>query len=323
MRNLSLLRDKSLDIGAGLFVSIAILRHCFQYAYLTNNMLYYWITNIFACFMAWFYFKSGMFYKPQESKSIKNFCKEIAPKILFPFLKYWLYSCIVYIFMIAFIDGGVDVIYFKKILYDLIYYNATPNNGPLWFLISIFGVRFICNFFLRGGFLVLSVLIVFSYLISRLQDWHLPIALLNIPLGCVFFLLGYMFKKLQYDKKICIVSLIIVVVTLYFNPSYVGFRENILIRGNYFLFILFATCSICVCNYFLKRVCKLSLFGLTTLFSIIGKYSLPIFCINNVFIDAVYQGLQICGLKNIYQLVIYFSVAFVVIWIITYRKYSN
>ena len=57
------MRDHSIDIVSSLFIAHMVFLHIMQMSDLTDIAYFRVSMAIFACFMPWFFFKSGLFFK--------------------------------------------------------------------------------------------------------------------------------------------------------------------------------------------------------------------------------------------------------------------
>ena len=125
-------RKTHLDSVHGLMILNMMLTHWCGFAIGMSSKFYYPVTHVLAFFMAWFFFKSGMFAK---DNSLKDEILINTRKLLLPAL---FYTILGYLFIIL-IQG------FKfNILTEitLIAHTGTPNgNGPMWFLFSLFVIK--------------------------------------------------------------------------------------------------------------------------------------------------------------------------------------
>ena len=129
-------RDNSLDAVHGLMLSHMIILHTCGLSGVNQNKVSIVICNLLFCFMPWFYFKSGLFFKPEELKYV--FFKDIK-RLLYPFVVYSLLGFVVY----EIITPGKQ---FWYMVYSLLNRGAVPGNEPLWFLLSLFFAKFFFQF---------------------------------------------------------------------------------------------------------------------------------------------------------------------------------
>lgn len=155
---------------------------------------------------------------------------------------------------------------------SLLAQGSISSNLPLWFLPSLFITIIVSNRLIRlGKKKYLYIIFIFILLfIIQLTPVRLPLYIGNILLGIFFFIIGNYLKDLQYHKLVFIFSIAISLLSLVLLPSFVDFRANKLIFGNYYIW-LFASIFNCIfINNIFKRISFLNRLKL----SIIGKDSM-------------------------------------------------
>lgn len=77
--------DSSLDAICGLFIIYMIMTHAFQWSNVTEDEFYVNSQYIFFMFMAWFFYKSGMFHKQARFRevAVHNWKRLIVPCIVY------------------------------------------------------------------------------------------------------------------------------------------------------------------------------------------------------------------------------------------------
>lgn len=131
-------RQNFVDELGGLMILSVILGHAIGFAGLTvNNRL-----NPIIFFMFWFYFKSGMYYRPKEREQMLI---GGAKKLLLPFAVYSLVGYIVDCFAM-YVYGEIGwKHYILTPLKDLLLRGSISGNLPLWFLFSLYCVQVTFN----------------------------------------------------------------------------------------------------------------------------------------------------------------------------------
>lgn len=271
-------------------------------------------------FMPWFFYKSGQFFK---KRSTKDLWKKDSQKLLKTFV---IWSAIGYVFFLLF--GYInDTLTLRGATYSimrgLFLRGQIPINGPCWFLLTLFGVRFVANKLLpeRGDkytWLKIVGVVLAGYLISYLAyrfDYRLiPYWVANGAAGMSFFVLGYAMR--DWDCKLL---LIIPCVLVYIICCFVGFpvidmMDNELLLGNYLFWIPVAFCCIivfntfCRCTYQFTRILSLEWIGMEAMVIYVVHFIIAqvvIFTMNILDVDV--QSLLIIFIILIaYMLLIYF-----------------
>lgn len=109
---------------------------------------------------------------------------------------------------------------------------------------------------------------------------RIPQILLNVPLGMFFYLLGYKLQKAQYNKIILILSIITFVSVLFLNPSFVDFRSDSTIYGNWTMFVIGSIAGIIIFN----NIFKFKFLQLPEIVSI-GQNSITYYCMHWILFE--------------------------------------
>lgn len=155
---------------------------------------------------------------------------------------------------------------------SLLAQGSMSSNLPLWFLPSLFiaiivSNRLIC---LHKKKYLYTIFIFILLFIVQLTPVRLPLYIGNILLGIFFFMIGSYLKDLQYHKLVFIFSIAISLLSLVLLPSFVDFRANKLIFGNYYVWLFASICNCIFTNNIFKRASFLNRLKL----NIIGKDSM-------------------------------------------------
>lgn len=262
-------RNLSLDAIAGLLIIYMILLHVCQHANMMNEPFIKYLGYILFFFMPWFFFKSGMFYKKNNTRELITKC---ANQLLVPFVIYSVIGHILYC-LIIWNEGDRNWIHymvspFKQILTT----GALAGNLPLWFLLTLFTTRLIYNFLpnkllYRSGFTLLFG--AFAYLLYRYTDIHITI-LANVCSGLFFYGCGNLFRQMQYNAAVLVVALLILGLQIAI-PSNVDMHNNSLTRGMYPIWILTSLCGCIIINFIFKALPRLQILNF------IGRNSLEFY----------------------------------------------
>ena len=210
------MRNKAMDTVGGIMILFMILRHCLIGTMKTSVfggvVAYYPLLF----FMAWFFFKGGMYYR-EESLPVcisKGFWRLLVPYAVFSALA--VVVALIVRGCVSGMDGVTDVL--RKIPVYLKREGAVECNAPLWFLLSLFLVRVFFSFArnLRIPAWLVGVCSLFAAWGLYLGDFPIGQFFENIPMGLCFFALGYMLKDKQYSNYAFIPSLIIFIGYLFY-----------------------------------------------------------------------------------------------------------
>ena len=281
-------RDYSLDSVCGVLILYMIFHHSSQFSGTTNDILYTTATRLLGFFMAWFYFKSGMFHKTQ--KSVKNVIASNCRKFLVPFFVYTIIGEFVRFFFELRSDIHTDIAPFLySSLVSIIRRSSTTGNMALWFLLSLFFVKCIVSVFERFSLPMFSMCI-FSLafflptrtLVLSLIDPKTPWVLWQVSLGMFFYSAGCCLKNIQYTRPLFVLSLFVYVILLIFCRSSIDFRSGNLTHGYYTLYMIQSIAGIITFN----NIFKLEWLQIP-MFKSIGKDSLYYYSLHWIVLTVV------------------------------------
>ena len=158
-------------------------------------------------FMAWFFFKGGMFYKDEP---VLETARKGLRRLILPYLTFSALALLVSLGTHAILEGAEGI---KHVIGEIPVYikreGALVCNAPLWFLPTLFAVRvlFSAGRWMRIPAPVLAAVgLACGYGLYRAD---LPIGLYwgNTALGLCFCALGYALKKIQYSQPAFLASL--------------------------------------------------------------------------------------------------------------------
>ena len=210
-------------------------------------------------FMPWFFYKSGQFFK---KTSIKDLWKKDSQKLLRTFV---IWSAIGYIFYLL-IGLLNDSLTLRNTTYSIVrglfLTGKVPINTPLWFLLTLFGVRFVANKILpeRGDrytwVKIVSIVLVgyaICYLAYRFNHRLMPYWVANGAAGLSFFTVGYAMRDFEQKWWVIVPCILVYILGCIFGFPIVDMWPNQLVAGNYLLWIPVAFCCIVTFN----AICRL------------------------------------------------------------------
>lgn len=293
-------RDTSIDVACGIMIIWMIFYHSMQFSGMIGTVFFETSTQIFFFFMAWFFYKGGIFAKTQP------FVRTVlggANRLLKPFAVFSAFGLIVYwIELLAcndfLLNSGLIIP-----LKSFFAYGAVQGNLPLWFLWSLFLVRiyYCCGIKWRWFPELLFMLLIVFYFIKFLDLFELghcllkPLYLYNSFVGLIFFYCGYRLKCLQYNKRVILLSIAILMAILFFAPARFDIHNVTVVerqKGDFLLFIISATSACVLLNALCRYICGKCDFGIL---SYIGENSLSLFCIHWILLVIV-RDLIVCHL---------------------------
>lgn len=241
-------------------------------------------------YMAYFFFKAGIFYHPQ--KTLKEICINSAKRLLVPFL---IFSIIGYTWFGARMVGlsVQDFEYWWWPIRQIFAIGRVEGNGPLWFLLSLFFVRVIFQTTQNKRWAQIA-LIICCVVVSFIGNYFSirPRTISNIAMGIVFYGLGAVLRDVQYIKWVGISSVCVWILSYilmsFFGWHLIDFSFNTTIMGYHSIWLfncIFACISV---DYILRNV------PIAGIFSWLGKNSMPFLCVHAL----VYEGLYTYWLSN-------------------------
>lgn len=242
-------RQQYLDSVSGILIIYMILYHCMQwsntYDSLTSEMR--WLSF----FMPWFFFKSGMFYR---HKSFVERARTGYKRLLRPYIFFSVLGFVVF-FLCAFIRETSIKQILKDSIHSQVMAGATIGNLALWFLLSLFCVQLIFQYFIRliskeflarnkmlchiigaGGGITLCITTVYmaQYCIQR--DIKYPLWCINIPIGLAFYLFGVLLRNTKISRITLFITTCCYILLMYYIPTNIDLRTGILREGQPWLY---------------------------------------------------------------------------------------
>lgn len=303
-------RIKWIDSAAGLMVCWMIFIHCLALSGNTLNWL-----CLLGFFMPWFFFKSGMMYKPNECRLQ---AKKDLKKLLYPYL---IYSAIGFaVFAIINIRwqsiGGMLLGAWRLFLKA----ECVPGNDPLWFLISLFVAKTVINLTCQhkispiitaiGAFLAGYALSVSGW--QNITWWGG-----NIMTGLSFFAFGYLLKDTQDRKDVILLSAFIVIIAVVLwqtgiNPyPYYYMHANMMQTGDYMINLPVTLAGMICMNAFFRHLQPYLKFRIL---NYIGRNSMDIYVIHWIILTIlVFLSRNVLHIENNWTVCIILTVGCFVI----------
>lgn len=213
-------------------------------------------------FMPWFFYKSGQFF---EKRSSKELLRKDARKLLLTFA---IWSAIGYVFYLVF--GALQhTLTLRGTTYSIVrglfLTGKVPINEPLWFLLTLFGVRFVANWLLpnkdnKYQWPTIACIIIAGYFVAyACYQWNhplLPYWVANGASGLVFFTLGYSLRDYVNKWWIIVPCIIVYLAYCFVGFPMVDMMFNKLLAGNYLLWMPVSLCGIVSFNALCKGLYK-------------------------------------------------------------------
>ena len=214
-------------------------------------------------FMPWFFYKSGAFFHKRTIKDLwhKDYHKFIRLFIIWSIAGYVLYI------ILGLWDHTFSL---RNALLaptkDFFFNGFIPKNDPLWFLITLVGVRFVANLILpskEDTYRHVRCLVIFivsalaAYGASKYRNPHMPLWVGNGLAGLAFFTLGYWLTEYEHKLWLVIPCVVGYLLGCIFGQNTVNMLLNLLMTGHYLLWFPASLCGIVAFNYLVRKLCEL------------------------------------------------------------------
>lgn len=267
-------RDCSLDTVGGVMILYMIFMHCCQFAEMMDWEVMKHLQTIFVGFMAWFFFKSGMFH--HEGQGAQSIMKRMLPKLLRPYVAFSVVGYFVYC-VVLWSRGDRDFIHYTlSIAKSIVLTGSYGGALPLWFLVTLFLVKTFSPVIVGkcklGGVIACGLIGCCCSYVEIGQLKLQPYYFFSFFPAMFFYGLGHFLKVKQYGKLAFVLSVAVFVASFAY-PSTVDFRVNHLSVGAYPLFLIYSLAAIVVFNNAAKSLGQ-SLWPFTQ----IGRQSMFWYC---------------------------------------------
>ena len=209
------------------------------------------LRSLFGFFIAWFFFKSGMFYKQRSLKEELDKCWR---RLIIPFLVINAICILIRIFITK------DAAPLEILKVDL-YRESDVMCNPLWFCLSLAIVRILYQALSKVRIKLVAIIISFvlAFLLNRYSYHLVGGRIINIPpwvgnifLGLFFYGLGDILRDYQFKKPFLLLSVIIYIIFLFF-PSPLDFYRNVS-DNSYLLSVFYDFSAIILFNNIFKSL---------------------------------------------------------------------
>lgn len=185
--------------------------------------------------MPWFFYKSGQFFTRREPLAL---LQKDTKKLLRPLIIWSLIGYVIYVFFCV-LDGTFSIRQVTyRVLKTFFLEGYVQFNTPLWYLLTLLGVRQIANIILpekgdRLYWLQIIAIILFGYILSFLcfcWDFRLkPQWIANGASGLAFFTMGYSLQKYETKYWLWIPCAIAFIACCIWGFSMVNMKSNTLL----------------------------------------------------------------------------------------------
>ena len=301
-------RTPYIDFSAGIMILWMIIYHALSYKFGFDLREYWEVTDLsllpqgvkaqinddgrieiinpcvffpyLSFFMPWFFYKSGQFLR-------KKPCKEQVTKDTHKLLRtFVIWSAVGYVMFLVF--GLLQhTLTLRSATYSIVrglfLTGKVPINEPLWFLLTLFGVRTIANLILPDKdsklfFFWIFAIVLVGYIVSYLAYLYkhplLPLWVANGASGLAFFVLGYGLSKNENKWWLALPCIAVYILCCIWGFPMVDMMFNKLLAGNYLLWMPVAICGIVTYNALCRLVYRyISIKPM----EIVGQNAMPIY----------------------------------------------
>lgn len=308
------------NISGVLIIFMIFLYHLPSFCDIEFTAFFLIFRNIFSFFMAWFFFKSGMFYR--NDRSLKDEIRRCWNHLLLPFYLFN-FLCV----FIPYVLKGANHDSILLSLRVLVVQESIPWCASLWFLLSLSIVRivylilcrkcrvsrlFIClcslamAFFMNRYSYSLSSLAV----VKNITPLTIPSWTGNVFLGLFFYSLGDILRDRQFNSKVLLYASFALYAAHLCFPSYLDFRINSVIQGKYLVSVIMNLSGIIVFNNLFFRFINTRI----PLLTYIGNNSMVYYITHYTFFHILFVFLSYYKIDeiNLYIITLIISVIFLI-----------
>lgn len=304
-------RVRHYDILCGVMLLFMIHHHLCGVSGLADAAIHMVPYKILYFYMAYFFYKAGIFYR--ENRSLKEVCKDSARRLLIPFT---FFSFIGY-FILGAHHSGLTINTWKFWwwpIYQMFAIGRIGGNGPLWFLLSLFIVRVIFQLTknVKWKQYTLIILCVIVAIIGNSFSIR-PCTISNVALGIIFYGLGALMREVQYNKSVGIISVCLFfgayIWMCFFGWHLIDFSLNTTVFGIHQIWML-NCCFACVAISFLGQYLpNLRALAWT------GRNSMTLLCTHALVYNTIYTYLLKDSTLSPYFCLFIYWVAIIIICI--------
>lgn len=202
----------------------------------------------------WYFFRSGMFYR---TKGIIKPINSSANKLLVPWFKYSLIAYIIFLFCALMMHEELSCqrVFFEQIT-GIIEYGAIPWNQPLWFLVTLFLIRFM--YILIEPYIkkyIISIVSLFLAFYFKEEGLWSTFWIGTTCMGIFFFSMGDMLRNIQFNNYVFAISVLVYCLRYPLNLIDMWDARMNLIgpHDNYFVVMVTILSGIIMMNNIFKR----------------------------------------------------------------------
>lgn len=216
------LRDASLDWIAGLLTLVVIIQHIDDLTGYELGWKHIGGGRVFYFYMAWFFFKSGMF---EKNGNIHNTYKKIWTHLVVPYLFFSIFSWIIWAPGYLYVHNWSFKWLIAASMIRFYQFGYIPNDGPLWFIAALIVCRFLyplCHRYCLNNYVIAGFAWLSAY--TYYLIWHHveqpQYVFLPVPQGLMalsLYAIGAQWNHARWNRLSTIIFGVIYFVVLVFN----------------------------------------------------------------------------------------------------------
>lgn len=291
-------RISYVDLGAGLMILWMILGHACMAAGFTGTParmsgISDYVPNFLFFFMPWFFYKSGHFFCKRNAK--ESWSKDWK-KLMRQFLIWSIIGYVSYLFSLIVYDNFT----FRNVVYLVVRHfvlgGSIDLNHPLWFLLTLFGVKQVANIILPGKDdlfywhkCIIIILVAYSIGLGVycLNCRFVPAWIANGSTGLAYFTLGYCLQRIEVKWWLLIPCLLGYIACCIWGFPCIDMRSNSC--ENVFRYVVSLPASLVgiVTFNFACRLVSKYLTYISLPFETIGKYAMIIYVSHGIIYGSI------------------------------------
>ena len=246
-------RNYGFDLMSGCLIIYMIFCHIMQWAKLADCEIYSILQRFLFFFMAWFFYKSGIYAKQNvdlKKYTLKNYRKLLLPALYFSLIGIPAVWCQTYQ------SGDTNIVHYTlSIAKSFILRGDMNGNLPLWFLITLFEVKLVYVFLSRkmGGHTIFIAFFMLSGVFSYL-NLHEPSYIFPFFTAMTFYSAGHLLVDKENSLLFFSFCVILYITAVLFYPQMVDLRTCTLKYGNYNVWIIVSVAACVTWNNLCKHL---------------------------------------------------------------------
>lgn len=289
-------RVQHIDYVAGLMILTMVVEHLTVFCRLYESIGYY-VIHPTSYFMTWFFFKSGMLIKTDQTLLCsveKGFYKLLVPFMVFSIID----------LIVNFSSGIPEGITPYIVLAFLNHHECLWGGVSLWFLPTLFACKcimtLIVNLHNKLAVTFSLVLWIMIYVAVSLKLEDRAIWIYNIPLGMVFMHIGYLLKDIQYNK-ICKYGSLLLFVPLFFFKTTIDVIQGVMLPMLPAFLYSIAGCVLLHNVFRNKNIGRMKFLGW------IGENAMAVYLLHWPILSLLTQGIGVDSIGKVILITLCFS----------------